>query len=268
MKEIKKTLEIFKERWLEVAGIIVLYVALRYFNILLLHEKHSRTPASWVIMLVLLAFGLAGLIIPYGFQRTICLNDKKRYSPLDLLKLGAHFFWRMLAFGFLWTVTYFFLIWLIFRATASFIPTGTTVFHTAQMHPFYFALFFSIISLLLIKPVLFIPAIIIALDCKFGESFGFLKRCKLSKAIEPTLAYCIIIPLNAILGALGPGLKEVTSVIDYGYVATRTGLTCFLSLTLAVLAVRFVNSLDIIYNIPTEQPTFDQLNNHFQRHLQ
>ncbi len=107
------------------------------------------------------------------------------------------------------------------------------------------------INVILIKLILLIPALVIVLDCRAFESFKFLKKCRLRNAGELIALFCFQIALGffwtflrTLYGA------ATTSQLTFRIVGSIT--TCFIGLVIAVMAVRFVASLDLVYDAQTE----------------
>ena len=105
MTEIKKTLAILKARWPEVALIIGIPLLAMLLEKLLLKAgaKSTLTIYSATLFLPLL-FSLISILLRLGFLRTLYLEGTKRQSPFILLRIGAHFFWRMFVLGMIYTL--------------------------------------------------------------------------------------------------------------------------------------------------------------------
>jgi len=243
MKEIRKTLAVFKVRWPEVTLIVALFVINSALIIFRPNVQKSVVPVYVVFSLISLALMIVGFILNYGFLRTIFLDDTKRHSPVVLVKLGSHFFWRMFVFGILMVIFHFFLQWLISLPIAPYICPDISLLQRAVKCPMFYAFQASAASLVLVKLTLFIPALIFVLDCSFHESFGLLKHCKLSKAIEATLLFCFTILFGMIFWAISLNLKEDYTELYYCSMFLRSGIMSFLTLAAATMAVRYVASL-------------------------
>jgi len=101
--------------------------------------------------------------------------------------------------------------------------------------------------LILIKVVLFIPALIIVLDCGVFESFKFLRKCKLLDSRELVALFC----LGMVLPFLWFFLRitynpETTS--QYILRSATAAISYVLWLIIAVMAIRFVASLNLVYD--------------------
>ena len=184
MTEIKKTLAILKARWPEVTLIAGLHILGMLSNKLFRAAKPDLA-RTWVLLYMAFSFliMIISIILYLGFLRTVYLEGQKHQSPLVLLRIGKHFFWRMVGFGLLWGLVYLILAWLIFLITKQLTSIDTGFFETAKVAPLVYQLCFIAAMLILIKPFLFIPALIIVLDCGVFVKFQVFQtiqtiRCK------------------------------------------------------------------------------------------
>ncbi|MHC4243762.1 MAG: hypothetical protein ACYSU4_15260 [Planctomycetota bacterium] len=166
---------------------------------------------------------------------------------MDLLKMGKHFFWRMVGFGFIYAGLYFILTVLIFSITKYFTSTNTGFFESAKSAPWLYRLCSTAAMLIMIKVSLFIPALIVVLDCRVINSFKLLSKFKLFKSKELVALFCLctVMPLLWLLLKI-PENPETISQYIITIVTIVTGQV--LGLTVAVTAVRFVGSLDLGYD--------------------
>lgn len=260
MKEIKKTLAIFRARWPEV----LLLVGLPTVNaaLVILNSNIGKTILPLYMALGFISLGLTILtfILNYGFMRTIFLDSTIPHSPAMLLELGRHFFWRMLAFGIFFALVHLLLQWLISLPIAPYICPDTTFIQRVGKCPFLHAFQSSIASLILIKLMLFIPALIFVLDCRLSKSFGLLKRCRLSKAIEPVFLYCLSTIFGMFFWAITVTLRENPSSLYYLLTLLRSIIVTFLHLAIGTMTVRYAASLKLVY-VETEKPVGPETKN-------
>lgn len=251
MNEIKKTLATLKARWPEVAFITSIGILSIIFDKLILTYRNESAPMQSLIDLgYLLLILLILWIITVGFQRTFYLEGDKRQPPTVLLKMGMPFLGRMIRFGLLWLLVYLPLISLTYSTTKLFTSTNTGFFETAQSSPLLYQFYFILPSLILIKPLLLMPAIIIVLDCKVLESFKFLKKCRLFNAKE-LLILVLISTLFSFLGATLPKLNEALTTSQFLLIVSSHVLMQFICLMTAVMIVRFVASQNLVYDRPS-----------------
>ena len=102
------------------------------------------------------------------------------------------------------------------------------------------------VSLILMKPVLLIFPLIIVLDCSILQSFKMLGRCRLRNAKELVILFLISLGLP-FLWALLPSPHGMT-ISHYFLTAAHIIPGLFIALMLAVMAIRFVASQNLIYD--------------------
>ncbi len=262
MTEIKETLAILKARWPEVTLIIGLYALAVLSNNLFRAARLGLTKTLISMYIPFLLFSLTLMVVStilnYGFLRTVYLEDQKGQTPMALLKKGRYFFWRMVGFGLIYVVPYFILAWLIFLIIKYFTSIDTGFFETAKVTPWLHQLYFIAPMLILIKVVLFIPALILVLDCGVFESFKFLRKCKLLDSRELVALFCLrmVLPFLWVFLRI-PYNPETTS--QYILRSVPTVIDYVLWLIIAVTAVRFVGSLDLVYDGSTNDSNSEDL---------
>lgn len=166
---------------------------------------------------------------------------------MALLKKGRYFFWRMVKFGLICIPVFFILAWLTFLVIKLFTTIETGFWETAKVAPLVYQLCFTTATLILIKPLLFIPALIIVLDCRVFESFKFFKQFKLSDAKELVTLFCVQ-AASTLLWIFLPKLGEAKTILQYTLGIIPSIIPHFIGLIVAVMAVRFVASLDLVYD--------------------
>lgn len=251
MTEIKKTLAILKARWPEVTLIVGLYALAVLSNNLFRAARPDLTGTLFLLRIPFSLFSLAlivvSIILNYGFLRTVYLEGQKRQTPMALLKKGRQFFWRMVGFGLIYVVPFLILAWFIFLIIKYFTSIDTGFFEIAKVTPWLYQLCFIAPMLILIKLVLFIPALIVVLDCGVFESFKFLRKCKLLDARELVALFCLRMALSFLWLFLRiPYHPETTSLYILKSVPAVIGYVLWL--IIAVTAVRFVASLHLEYD--------------------
>jgi len=250
MTEIQKSLTILKARWPEVTLIIGLYTLVELSHSLFgFTEPDVDVTKTTFLPSILFILGLTvvAMILSYGFLRTVYLEGPKEQTPLDLLKTGKHFFWRMVGFGFVFAGLYFILTILIFSIAKYFTSTETGFIESATSAPWLYQLCSTATMLILMKISLFIPALIIVLDCRIVNSFKLLRKLKLFKSKELVALFCLSTMTHLLWLLLKiPENPETISqyVITIGTIVTGQ----VLGLIVTVAAVRFVSTLDLRYD--------------------
>jgi hypothetical protein len=245
MTEIRKTLEILKARWPEVMLIIALDVLSFYINISrqilishqtgpLFHTLITLAPFPFIIIIFMLII---------GFQRTVYLEDRKRQSLLVLLREGKHFVLPLVGLGLIYTLALaclqILVLWAIKHAAPDFMDTrwGTSLLYQLPS---------TSVRLILMKPILLIFPLIIVLDCSILKSFKMLGRCRLRDARELIILFLISLGLPFLWTFL-PSSHGMT--ISYYLLPTSHIIVGrFIALMMAVMAIRFVASQNLIYD--------------------
>lgn len=248
MTETQKTLAILRARWPEVTLIIGLYTLVELSHSLFGFTEPDVTKTLFLpSILFILSLAVVSMILSYGFLRTIHLEGPKEQTPIDLLKTGKHFFWRMAGFGFIYIGLYFILIRLIFFIIKYFTSTNTDFIESAKSAPWLYQLCSTAAMLIMIKVMLFIPALIIVLDCRVFDSFKLLSKFKLLKSKELVALFCLgtVMPLLWLLLKIPENPETILQyIITIGTIVTGQ----VIGLVVAVTAVRFISSLDLEYD--------------------
>ena len=249
MNDIKKTLLILKARLPEVILLVGLNV-LVVLSSLLFREENSEPVMTYslfsIIISLLFTIGLINLRL--GFLRTVYLEEEKQQLPSVLLKTGKHFFWRIVYLGLLYVIVYLALAWFIFSITKQVIPISKGFFETA---PWVRQLFFILAMLTLVKPFLLIPAMIIVLDCGIFQSFRLLRQCHLRDS-KPLVMLFLVQMAFTFLWSFLPISGDKVVMSEYVFISAGSIIGYFLSLAIAISAIRFVGSLNLIYDAGIE----------------
>ena len=248
MNETQKTLAILRIRWPEVTLIVGLYTLVELSHSLFGFTEPDLTKTLFLpSILFILSLTVVAMILSYGFLRTIHLEGPKEQAPMDLLKTGKHFFWRMVGFGFVFAGLYFILTVLIFSITKYFTSTEAGFIESATSAPWLYQLCSTATMLIMIKVSLFIPALILVLDCRVVNSFKLLSKFKLFKSKELVALFCLstVMPLLWLLLKIPENPETILQyMITIGTIVTGQ----VFGLIVVVTAVRFVSSLDLEYD--------------------
>lgn len=241
MGEIKTTLLTIKSRRLEVViivGLSALTTALRIYRLGLVEILSGPLWVNSLIVVFCMCPAILSIILLHGFLRTTCLTGDKAQPFLMLLRTGLHFFWRMVGFGFMLCAVTWVLSFVI-----SLIP-GQSVSRL---------ICFQAAKAILIKPLLFIPALIIALDIGVFKSFSLLRRCKFREIKELavlffailigyTLAHTFIGRISGTSITLVSTLKITIAIVSH-----------FAHIVMLTIAIKYVGSLQLISGFPVSR---------------
>jgi hypothetical protein len=172
----KETYQRFKQTWTIIKHRRQTFAILCTFEIaqctLALIMYHSNFPLS---MLIPVITGILILICSLGFLRSIFLHDISEQPFRSLFGLGKHFFWREFGAG---------LLLLLFMGII--LLPGFILFELLDIEDYGIwprpAIFLS--YALLIKLILFVPMLIIVLDCSIRKAFSSLKNVSIRNAMH------------------------------------------------------------------------------------
>jgi len=250
MNEIQKTLVILRARWPEVTLIIGLYTLVELSHSMFGFTEPDVDVTKTIFLpsiLFILSLTVVAMILSYGFLRTVYLEGPKEQTPMDLLKTGKQFFWRMVGFGFIFASLYFIVMGLIFSIAKYFTSTNTGFIESATSTPWLYQLCSTATMLIMMKVSLFIPALILVLDCRVINSFKLLSKFELFKSKELVALFCLstVIHLLWLLLKIPENPETIFQyIIKIGTIVTGQ----VLGLTVTVTAVRFVSSLNLGYD--------------------
>lgn len=246
MTKIKETLRILKARWPEVTFIIVIFLSIPLVNKLLsgLVSKQLLAPNKYVLLYPSISLPLAVIstTLRSGFLRTVYLQGNQRSSPLTLLGTGIYFLWRMVVLGALYSIPFLLVTLLSTRIIAGLASPESL----AEIGFWINQLFFMAFSVILVKLILLLPALVIVLNCRTFESFKFLKHCRLWEAKELVILFYAHLVFRFLLRFLRLHY-DIPMGSRYILEIGPLIISCFINLTIAVMAVRFVASLDLVY---------------------
>lgn len=245
MVETKKTLEIMKARWQEVFVIVGLHVlGMVAINRSFLTSSDSPDIYSFLLSLFSILVLIISIILSYGFLRTVHLDAMKRQMPAFLFATGKRFFWRMLRFQILCMLVFlpFLLINISMYGSES----------SSQNAMWIPSLLSTAPSLILIKPLLLMPALIIVMDCQVRQSWQFMLRIKLLDAKEIVVLFCAMLAFGffrMVVKAENSGDVESQNIFNMIPIV----ITQIFSLIISIMAVRFVAYCKPVYDSNAEQ---------------
>ena len=150
----------------------------------------------------------------------------------------------MFKLGLLFIPAFFILVGLTFSAIQLGVGAGTGFSRTVEVHPLLWQACFMLPNLILIRFLIFIPTLIIVLDCRVLESFKYLKQCKLSEAKELVIMFLVSMVLSfcwVLISKPDEAQTFSSEVIRIVFsIVTQT-----IGLITGVLAVRYIASLGL-----------------------
>jgi len=235
MIALKKAMIIFKYRWPEVVMLVGLQVILSIAMQLTSQLDHQSSPAlAFFFSLVVLASAVVFLMLQLGFFRTAHTSSRQARSPTELLKTGKPFFWRMFAFGFLLALGYVALTRFFYEML---------LWSTGTEEAWFDAFALGLTTLLLMKFLLFIPAIIVVRNCRLFDALRKLRTYSVTQ-IKPIVGLYM---LNLALGLINSLLFGRTEAVEPGLLSPQILFNTFMflvALLFITATVKFVGSED------------------------
>lgn len=251
-------IEIIKRRWPEVTLVILFHTGLiaifdRVMTIAAPVENSAGVPdpghlpvgLDFILIAGTMALAIVWQLLYLGFLATSFIDPTEPREPMELLKTGKRFFWRMLrfqmVFGSACMIIAFFITGFLFKAAH---VDGTTTDIPLWIPSLSsFAAFVA-----MIKPLVLIPAIMIVRDKMVSETFMSLGQFRLTQTFELLKlffgCFAVIFLLSFVHSLTTPEtLKHYAMTCVYGVSSS------FLVLLTSMAAVKFVAQRT---NLPTE----------------
>ena len=245
MTETKKTLAIMMTRWQEICIIIALsimgLIAIGFSSITKPNPSLDFTDFLFLVFAVIVV--LISTILSYGFLRTLYLEGTKEQPPAFLFRTGMKFFWRILKFQILCGFV-----------ILPFVLIGGAISSIENLQvPSWFLPLFSIVpQLIIIKPLLLMPALIIVMDTDIYECWKFMGKYNLSKARELITLFCGLLMFGFLWSLLIPekeGDDELQNIVPIiPFIVNQ-----IIGLVISITAVRFVAYCNTVHDSNAEQ---------------
>jgi hypothetical protein len=202
-----KLFDILKSRWQEAMMVAGLQAC---FMVVMLDFQHIQEQPPAVERLFFLGIIIAWFwvicqMMLWGFLRTAVTAGTQSVRPMELLRTGRGYFWKLLVFHFMLAV-----VFLLIVVT---VVGGGLVFFNGQIKEEEIPLWLKVVSvatasLVLLKPMYFVPAQIVRNNCGIWEAIYGLKQTQLLR-----MRYFIITAVTFL--ALGILIDYETVGIEY-----------------------------------------------------
>lgn len=161
-------------------------------------EDPSEFGSFFLMGMGMAAFGIISQMLFWGFVRTALIGGVQSVGPVELLRTGRGYFWKMLLFQ---VMLFPLFLLIIFAATS-----GVQLLLYGHVKQDEVPGWLNIVgvtaaSLILIKPVYFVPAQIVRKDCGILEAVRSLGQTRLLK-----MRYFLVIAVSLML---------ISGLIDY-----------------------------------------------------
>jgi len=252
-------IEIFRKRWPEAALIILLQAGLMvlsedivFRSSLAQQTQSAALPgyAGFIVGMGTAFFAIVWQMLYLGFLATAYSEGASPKQPAQLVSIGRLFFWRMLRFQIILGVIYMGVSFLILVMLQSVVPGAEKV----SSIPDWLAHLCSFAALVVLaKPMLFTPAVMIVRDRMVLEAVGLLKEYRFFEAKGLVRAFFVcfatVYLLSSLLSFIEPdGIFYYAAVAIYAVVAS----TLIVAVTLG--AVLFVGSKTKLATETAENP--------------
>ncbi len=238
---IQKAIDILKVRWPEVMLVVVLHMAMALLieDVVAASENmdaRSAMPPFWASFLLGMGMILCGILwqmLYLGFLKTAAVSEGQPQQPMQLLRSGRPYFWRILLFQILLGFAVMLLNAVFLNVLGGLIWQGRPI----EDLPVWFAQICALAGMLIVlKPMLLIPACIIVYDISAFVAFGQMRFYRLGqidgifKAIAVGFGIIVLSVLpSVVMDAEGPGRYIVSGLYS--------AASSLVMLTLAMVAV-------------------------------
>jgi hypothetical protein len=247
-----KLIDILKSRWQEammVAGLQACCMML----VLDFQSMQAQPPAFEQLFFLGIAMALFGIIsqmLFLGFLRTAAMGVIQSVTPMELLRTGRAYFWKMLLFQ----LILFIASQLIIVA----IVVGTQMVMFGQVKVEEIPLWLNIVStsvaaIILLKPMYFVPANLVRRDCGIWDAIQCLGQTRLLR-IRFFLVFAV--SLLVISGIIDYTARHIESESIF-YYPILGGHAILLASGMLVLFVAAVLEVDRLIPKKTDEPNDD-----------
>ena len=241
---IQRVINILKVRWPEVTLVVGLHVAMALLieDVVATSEgmdARSAMPPFWATFLLGMGMILCGIgwqMLYLGFLKTAAVSEGDPQQPMQLLRSGRPYFWRILLFQMLLGFVVMLLNAVFLNVLGGLIWPGCPI----EQLPSWFAQMCALAGMLIvIKPMLLVPACVIVYDISAFAAFGQMRFYRLGQIDGIFKAILIgfgVIGLSVLPSVL-LGTEGLQRYMSSGLYSVATSLVL---LALAMVAVLWV----------------------------
>ena len=213
-----KLIEVIRTRWSEVLMIVVLQAGL-YALIQRIGPRLGATVTpgrEFVLFVVSVAMLVIVEMVSFGFMATVPRHGRTRCEPLLLLRIGRYFFWRLIRFQLLMLI----FMLAVLSLVLSLLGYLLKVTDLNQFPLWAASLGYALTLLVLSKPLVLIPAVMIVCDRMVLEALAYLRRypvARLKPALIPFAGFLVLsFALTLVLNRLPSegSLHQATVLVD------------------------------------------------------
>ncbi|OQY06090.1 MAG: hypothetical protein B6I25_04590 [Planctomycetales bacterium 4572_13] len=183
---IQKAINILRVRWPEVMLVVGLHVAMALLveDVVAATEgmdASSAAPPFWASFLLGMGMILCGILwqmIYLGFLKTAAVSEGEPKQPMQLLRTGRPYFWRILLFQMMLGFAVMLLNAVFLNVLGGLIWQGRSI----EQLPVWFAQVCALGGMLIVlKPMLLVPACVIVYDISAFVAFGQMRFYRLGQ---------------------------------------------------------------------------------------
>ena len=242
-------IEIIKRRWPEATLVIVFHAGLIAIadRVLTFTAPVENSPGvadpgylpgglDFVLGMGTMAFWMVWQLLYIGFLGTSFINPAEPREPMELLRIGKRFFWRMLRFQLVFGCAYMVIILFISGFLMKIVAADGIIDNVPLWIPpvSSFAAFAA-----MVKPLVFIPAVMIVRDRMVTETFMSLGQFPLARATKLMKLFFSCFAVIFLL-SFAHSLTAPKTLIHYAVTCVYGLSTSFLLLLVSMAAVKFV----------------------------
>ena len=249
--ELPGVIELLKSRWPEAVLVIAFQACLfmlgshmfgmsASFDGTKEEAPFALLPDGWAFMIGfgVIIFLIVSEMLRLGFLRTALTGGCSQREPIELLKTGRYFFWRMIRFRIIYELTVFAVWFVLLTVFGSFLAGN----NEPKNLPVWMArsgLFLA--CMILMKPWLLMPAIIVTINCNVRQSFHSLKRYRLmaNRSIIALFMVWVFVQVFFVM-QLGPAESDGPAGVQYFTMGIQAIVLSTLNLAITLAAVLFV----------------------------
>lgn len=253
-----KLFDLLKARWQEAAMLIVLQTGLTIVMQDVMMRQSTPMPAGrgFLLGLGLMGCGVIWQMLYMGFLRTASISGELPASPVELLREGRSFFWRVLGFQLIWGLLYVLALMVLLSLVSRFLlrqespPDGSGWIAQACS---------GAVIILGVKYLLFVPAFVVVWNCTVLDAFRLTAGVRLTRLSN---FVPVFVPLLAAMAAAGVVSEIVPKgqMLYYPVLAAATGTSGAAMLTLAVAAAVDCRKRLDDYNLSVQAAEMEQAN--------
>jgi hypothetical protein len=241
-----KVIDILKARWAEVLLVVGFQTGVLFLfeQIVMTADEQaaSRRAAmpehiAFLLGVGTMAFAIIAQMLYLGFLRTAYEEGITRWEPGQLLRIGRYYFWRVVRFSLLMAAAIVGLLIplmsIAYAVTGIKPPEPLPVWATGVV--------LICILIVLIKPMIFSQAIMIARDVMALRSIGMLSEYRLTQAPGIVAIYILVLALGAGQSMIDK-VFELKGTLHYLLMGTHYVVLSVAMLAMHLMALRVIKA--------------------------